>query len=262
MPLSEFLAESSSHLCTATDESGKGLCEGSRIEPLRRFQALFIPFILALLCWRLLCVLLGSSELGCDIIFNDFFGPILPMSLSLHVILGQSEYLQGFDKEFPWSHHHAFQVTGILRIATEEIRGIVDFKASSPSFEECFESRNIECLEHGFIIGDILQLQLDFTLLFLTELLQDHSLSHLQGLQPFLLDQFSEFLCFFIISEGLLMLQALVSLGNSRSEIRFQQLIIGAKLEVLIEQLVVNFCGNTHKPDGLIPHLSHDSLSL
>lgn len=162
------------------------------------------------------------------------------MSFTLHVVLGKTKDLQCFNEEFPRSHDHTLEVTSMFGVFGEEFRRVIDLEPCCPSLEESFESGNVKSLIHGFIVGNVLELQLDFTLFLLAELLQDYPLARLQSLQSFLLDQSSQFCGPLRIPQCLFMFDLLVFLRDSSSEFRLEQLVISAQLEILIQQFVIN----------------------
>ena len=84
----KFFSETGSDLCSTVYETRKGLDERSCIEPFWRFQTLFISFVLSFLAERLFCMFFWSTQLSCDVVLDNFLGPIFPMSLFLHVIFG------------------------------------------------------------------------------------------------------------------------------------------------------------------------------
>lgn len=96
--------------------------------------------------------------MGCDVVLDDLLGPVLPMSLAFHVVLGKAEDLQSLNEKFPWSHDHALQIASMFGMSGEEFRRIIDLETCSPSLEECFEAGNIKSLIHGLIIGNVLEL--------------------------------------------------------------------------------------------------------
>lgn len=127
----EFLSESCSDLYSAVDKSGEGLDKWCGIEPLWWLEVFFI-FVFSFFR-SFLCIFLGSSQLSSNIIFNDLFCPIFPVSLFFHIVFGKSKEFQCLDEKFPRSDDQTFKIFSMFRVFSEQLRGEVKIKTLSPT---------------------------------------------------------------------------------------------------------------------------------